>query len=157
MLTSCLTLPISLEIESFQPPPRQHPSCAELEHPLILAVHTRWRSLSVMGMFQQLSEAPTTSVVKATFDTYAALRSTSTVRMFAWPMNTSSAEITESRASVPYAKRAVANTVLTASARSAADAQANTTAAVSALGAKRRAGSTTVTVPAPHVRCVASA
>jgi hypothetical protein len=82
---------------------------------------------------------------------------TSTVRMFAWPMNTSSAEITESRASVPYAKSAVANTVLTASARSAADAQANTTAAVSALGVKRRAGSTTVTVPAPYVRCVASA
>ena len=72
-------------------------------------------------------------------------------------MNTSSAEITESRASVPYAKRAVANTVLTASARSAADAQANTTAAVSALGVKRRAGITTVTVPAPYVRCVASA
>ena len=77
--------------------------------------------------------------------------------MFAWPMNTSSAEITESRASVPYAKRPVANTVLTASARSAADAQANTTAAVSALGVKRRAGSTIVTVPVPHVRCVASA
>ena len=82
---------------------------------------------------------------------------TSTVRMFAWPMNTSLAEITESRASVPYAKSAVANTVLTASARSAADAQANTTAAVSALGVKRRAGTTTVTVPAPYVRCVASA
>ena len=59
-------------------------------------------------------------------------------------MNTSSAEITESRASVPYAKSAVANTVLTASARSAADAQANTTAAVSALVVKRQAGCTTV-------------
>lgn len=77
--------------------------------------------------------------------------------MFEWPMNTSSAEITESCASVPYAKSAVANTVLTASARSAADAQANTTAAVSALGVKRRAGITTVTVPALYVRCVASA
>jgi hypothetical protein len=33
--------------------------------------------------------------------------------MFAWPMNTSSAEITEPRASDPYAKSAVANTVLT--------------------------------------------
>ena len=85
------------------------------------------------------------------------LQRTSAVRMLEWPMNTSSAETTESRASVPYAKSAVANTVLTASARSAADAQANTTAAVSALGVKRRAGITTATVPAPYVRCVASA
>ena len=82
---------------------------------------------------------------------------TSIVRIFAWPRNTSSAEITESRVSVPYAKSAVANTVLTASARSAADVQANTTAAVSALGVKRPEGCTTVTVPAPYARCVASA
>ena len=71
-------------------------------------------------------------------------------------MNTSSAEITASRASVPYAKSTVANTVLTASARSAADAQASTTDTVSVLGVKRRAGSTIVIVSAPYVRCVAS-
>jgi hypothetical protein len=76
--------------------------------------------------------------------------------MFAWPMNTSSEEITASRAFVPSAKSAVANTLLTVSARSAADAQANTTAAVSVLGVKRREGSTTVIALAPYVRCVAS-
>ncbi len=88
------------------------------------------------------------------------LRSTDgrgTVRMFEWPMNTSSAEITAFRVSVPCVKSAVANTGLTASARSAVDAQANTTAAASALVVKRRAENTTVTVPAPYVRCVASA
>ena len=112
--------------------------------------------MSVIAIFQQLSDDPTTAVVKATFDTYADLAENRQTRMFAWPMNTRSAEITESRASVPYAKSAVANTVLTASARSATDAQANTTAAVSALVVKRQAGCTTVTAPAPYVRCVAS-
>ena len=112
----------------------------------------------IEGVFQQLSDAPTSPVVKSHVRYVCRPpQRTSTVRMFAWPMNTSSAEITESRASVPSAKSAVANTVLTAFARSAADARANTTAAVSALGVKRRAGITTVTVPAPYVRCVASA
>ena len=80
---------------------------------------------------------------------------TSTVRMFAWLMNTSSEEITAFCACVPYAKGAVVSMHLTAFVRSAPTAQASITTIVFVPSVRRKVGSTTVIARAPCVRCAA--